>query len=543
MQFIQEHTVDSSLIEEFENIVAKETSPFNPSEVYNAVADEKTIRPDLRLSEFRTLTTPALFNTAEALLHNINTSQNINTYQKSAAPRFVICKNDVMHIKYTKGGYFKEHEDYLSITSNFIEEYSLLVCIDGTYSEGTGGRTILKINNFFTYKSEASCTKGHALLFRKDIQHEGEVLHSGTKEILTFNVWAIHPDIEQVIVVSFENDTRTCNIDGNKINAFPYKTLLKIVLSTGVGKENNGTIVTYKSHHTFEEFEIIANIYNNKAITYQQVKNYQDILDYHLFDYKKLLIKTVEDSIEPRKINNVIISKDAAMVVCSTEEDFLVYRNTFKEDSSYVPFKMIFAEGSLSFGGEMSGTEPATIRMIPVYASFTDKNAVMFIQNIMGAGPDIHNYNFEPLHIDADERFATLPDHELFQLKCTEDDSDDTLVTFRKFDDEYNLEGKCVTYDLQGAFEDSSMATLTDLITNRKITHILRKVVSDINDDIRNTIEELNLYEFVQDNLNNLSIPNAQRMSRSHEEFYCNENVYGNFNLIAIYGFMNIANE
>lgn len=38
-------------------------------------------------------------------------------------------KNDVIYIKYEKDIYFKIHDDYLSITSNFLEGYTLIICI------------------------------------------------------------------------------------------------------------------------------------------------------------------------------------------------------------------------------------------------------------------------------------------------------------------------------------------------------------------------------------------------------------------------------
>lgn len=108
------------------------------------------------------------------MIHYINSKQSAN------GKKFILYRNDIMHIKYRGGGYFKPHEDYLSVNSNFLEEYSLIICINGSGSGNgcgsSGGRTILKLNDFFTAKSTASCTKGMSLLFRKDIEHEGEEL-------------------------------------------------------------------------------------------------------------------------------------------------------------------------------------------------------------------------------------------------------------------------------------------------------------------------------------------------------------------------------
>jgi hypothetical protein len=57
-------------------------------------------------------------------------------------------------------------------------------------------------------------------------------------------------------------------------------------------------------------------------------------------------------------------------------------------------------------------------------------------------------------------------------------------------------------------------------------------------DTILKRIKDIKLYDQIKGNLNNLNIPNAQRSNTYTEEFYCNENVYGSFNLIMIYGFL-----
>lgn len=53
MQFVQEHSVFN--IEEIEQILTTLNDKFQPSEVYHAQTDTKEIRPELRLSEFRTI--------------------------------------------------------------------------------------------------------------------------------------------------------------------------------------------------------------------------------------------------------------------------------------------------------------------------------------------------------------------------------------------------------------------------------------------------------------------------------------------------------
>ena len=60
---------------------------------------------------------------------------------------FTLVPNDVTHIIYEEGGFFKPHSDYLSVTSNCVEEYTMLVCVtppDAT-PPTAGGATVLTL--------------------------------------------------------------------------------------------------------------------------------------------------------------------------------------------------------------------------------------------------------------------------------------------------------------------------------------------------------------------------------------------------------------
>jgi hypothetical protein len=95
--------------------------PFQPSQLYSAAEDTKFVDPSLRLSEFRALTDEALFQIAEALVATVSAQDPGNDY--------TLVRNDVTHIRYLPGGFFSKHQDFLSLASNMVEEYTLLVCI------------------------------------------------------------------------------------------------------------------------------------------------------------------------------------------------------------------------------------------------------------------------------------------------------------------------------------------------------------------------------------------------------------------------------
>lgn len=50
-----------------------------------------------------------------------------------------------------------------------LQECTMLICVNDN-DVCVGGETIFKLNDKNEYKSSASCTPGHVLLFRKDIK-------------------------------------------------------------------------------------------------------------------------------------------------------------------------------------------------------------------------------------------------------------------------------------------------------------------------------------------------------------------------------------
>jgi hypothetical protein len=188
-----------------------------------------------------------------------------------------------------------------------------------------------------------------SLLFRKDIEHEGEELaENAEKEILTFNVWAIDPKVKQIVRIKFENDTRTILIAANRIRDHPLtNNLICKFLSSKVGGLKTDTIIDYNSTHSFEEFQIIEKIYNGHIISYEELTNNQDIIDYYCFDYKDLLIKKIAESSTVNKKTNMLTNP--AFVISGDEESYIEFLEHVKKCRlPFLPFKVIMAEGILT---------------------------------------------------------------------------------------------------------------------------------------------------------------------------------------------------
>ena len=114
MQFIEEFSgLDVARLQAY---FAACDVPFQASQLYSASRDEKFVDESLRLSKYRAITDSVLFDIM----------QEIATRLK---PGCILVRNDITQIVYGPGGFFKQHQDYLSMKSNILDERTLLICI------------------------------------------------------------------------------------------------------------------------------------------------------------------------------------------------------------------------------------------------------------------------------------------------------------------------------------------------------------------------------------------------------------------------------
>jgi len=75
--------------------------PFQTSHLYDAVENKKLVDTERRLSEFRSITDERLFDLAEDIV------KQLSAQDESAD--FTLVRNDLTHIRYHTGGFFKKH--------------------------------------------------------------------------------------------------------------------------------------------------------------------------------------------------------------------------------------------------------------------------------------------------------------------------------------------------------------------------------------------------------------------------------------------------
>eukprot|EP00985_Skeletonema_marinoi_P005293 scaffold2282_cov136-Skeletonema_marinoi.AAC.3 len=233
---------------------------FQKSELYSSKVDAKIVNEDLRRSQFRIFEGDALFDHVESVVSWLNDSDLTFVYQ--------LRRDNITETRYEADGHFLKHkasdmymcinchllslnihigvftnnniqifsyaaqkQDFLSVTSNLVEEFTLILCVTPEGLGASGGETI--IYPYASKKGTAydTTTPGNGLLFERILNMQllsfsarsiysksifisplentlGGVLKSEHKHILTANIIATRKQCsDQVLFVTFPSTT------------------------------------------------------------------------------------------------------------------------------------------------------------------------------------------------------------------------------------------------------------------------------------------------------------------------------------------------
>jgi hypothetical protein len=193
-------------VQEVQTYLEESNIPFEESELYVAAQEKTIVDTSLRKSKFRKCTDSKLFDLVEPFVSRLSEEDSLLQY--------TLRRSDVTHIKYEAGGFFGRHTDYLSVSSNLLEEFSFLVCVTpaGSLKPTQGGKTVVHMHRH-SHTSNATTTPGCGIAFRKDLEHEGTLLEAGEKHIIMLNLWATRKDSGGFLLVHFginaKDNTRT----------------------------------------------------------------------------------------------------------------------------------------------------------------------------------------------------------------------------------------------------------------------------------------------------------------------------------------------
>jgi hypothetical protein len=560
------------------NVVKNHISNLEQSQLYSPAIEKKYIDLEKRSSKYKAIIDKSLFTLVDELIYKLNEMDNHCKYK--------LIKNDVTYIKYTKGDFFKPHEDYLSVTSNFLEEYTLLICMDANC---TGGETIFHINKFHKHISKESITPNHCLLFRKDLCHEGNVLLDGYKEIITLNLFGIVNDCDTIILVSFPEDNRKYCISSENIfnmgNSY-LATLIQTLMS-----ECKSHIYEYKvTEFTYEQFAVIKKISDKSYITIDELNEYSLIIDYYCIPYSNLLIDTSSNIKNIKKnikeTTDFLKSFNDIIIICENNNDQKYLLNYIKQHKlPYVPFTIIFSEGTYTFTNDEdddgSETQSWNVKMSPNWITMSEYNNILFYRSLV----NMHDFDVLNEHLyksiislnNKTNKIKTTTDF-IFDHKYNYNDDDcgdneennnedDSISENEKynyvFDEDDDNTADIINFGLKLYTPNITKQQIFDIINECFGSHnentkyfkpciklndsVYKYYTIDKNgkmflnyDQLKYTLNRLNDIDFVniiKNKLNNIKFVFPQHKSTIDHDF-CNESVYSNVNLLYVTGFV-----
>jgi hypothetical protein len=435
------------------------------SNVYKVSTQEKVLDEAVRRSHFRSITKcENLFNFCEELLLGSFANEMYD---------FSIVRNDAMHIKYQVGDFFKEHSDFLSLNSNIIEEFTFIICVLPTsYEEKViGGETKVKLNADSVTLSKATTTPGGALLFRKDLFHEGLPLESGQKEILMVNVWGVRRSTDEYLVVTFPKDQfhgsqglsqaarETEEGESNKtiferemnskfyvIPIINFKDFPECFFSGFIEfyKRNNpvasSRLVTYTCNVcNYEQFRVVFEVLTRQRLSGSVMSEVElELLDFFSIPRKAGLLEVAKKLGEAEAAPSTLSEKRTVVI----EKDFVIFDSdertkVFSDMANklkvpYAPFSIVYCEGETKTRGDI-GWEDAKMKMIPVLFTVGDYGNIFGVRHIPLASDEDLTAKFED-HMPLSD--AKIPEVVNICRICDED-GDETLAENAKANEPY----------------------------------------------------------------------------------------------------------
>ena len=343
--------LDPSLQAKIRDRIFADQAPSYPSLLYDTHDKSKIYNLERRSSSFRLFSDFDLFKDCDALVKLLSDRDPSFTYS--------LRHNDVTHIHYAKDDFFEAHTDYLSLTSNHVQEFTLIMCLGATCE---GGETRFTLNPFCSLTSKASVTQDYLVLFRKDITHEGLPLLSGTKDIMTLNLWGMPKqngkDKGKTLVISFPDSPSFYAISWAKVKMFPHCFFAGWA---SFGKiEDQSDILDYScTVATYEDMKIIVDILTGSHIKMDDYMDRAELVKFFGFNQSDLLLEISEVmqaekipqktclTLKPSAKASSLSTKHLKLVFADSEDALTVLNRRIREDGlNALTFAMGFVEGN-----------------------------------------------------------------------------------------------------------------------------------------------------------------------------------------------------
>jgi len=394
---------------------------------------------------------------------------------------------------------------------------------------------------------------------------------------MTCNLYGLPKTCDTTVVIHFsETDKKYC-ISLDKIKAKKCH-IIENVIKLDAG---NKILNYYENTISYEQFGIIYKILSNCYITMTEFINNCAIIEYYCVDKKNILICQFDANNQIDKSQKIIsFTFDDDIIINETEEQTKYFTEHVKKNKlQYMPFKVVFVEGTMTYDGDFSVDTPtASLKMVPVWMSLSEHNNILFKRKLIS----LDKYD-EPLNdlLNSDDniieltfensKWAEFLNSNNDSFVCEEEPafkhhiSELIYMTPQDEGDECDLyHGPHVLYNLTVSKKILSNKNIIDNIltqcsdnwigifnyhkaSKNDIKYENYCIDSDgkmyIADDQRqkiiDRIKNIEFENFVKSKLNSTHF-NFPQEKKSYTNHFCNESVYGNCTMLFITGFIKI---
>lgn len=246
-------------------------------------------------------------------------------------------------IRYSEGGFFKKHKDFVNCVSDQMKCYALLICLN---APDEGGETKLHFSDDVMENISETKTLGGCLIFRNEIVHEGAEIIKGTKILLKANIWCFKNyndvvDDNKNFIVGFSDDERFYILTDSMYDKFPQSIFF-------LHKNFEKTSAIILKNTTYEEFMPIFNLMKgNVKLNEFNFNESGELLDYlgitnvniKMFEtFNKKLLQKYEDKMH--ELNQFLHNKNGLWLVKSFT-DYLLYKKILKNNHNIIPLQFM----------------------------------------------------------------------------------------------------------------------------------------------------------------------------------------------------------
>lgn len=338
MEFVEfiTHQADNKIIDLINEKVSmlKPSLTRDTSTLYNKLTKNTETNQSIRKSFKFNVYNDELFAYVKVILSNI--LSNISTLDYN----YQIIFDELELLVYEAGGFFLPHTDFEKLKSNTFQLYTMLI---GLNSDVVGGETVLccsikdnpsKSNELKVFRE--TITKGGVLIFRNDLEHAGNVVMSGTKNVLKVNLLLHHKiketDIDGLLIITNDNYANILSYDlfKNQTKSLLYesyinkKKVLKLDISS---KEYEIMIKILSSNNAFELF--MTNVSITKKLGLEYINQ---SIQYDMDNPQRSLIE---------KINEFLNSGDECIILPEKIMPYYKYVCDLKI-SNLIPIQLIY---------------------------------------------------------------------------------------------------------------------------------------------------------------------------------------------------------